>query len=129
MQTSISNSEWSVLECLWEKEPQTITQLAHALHDSVSWAKSTATTMVSRMEQKGLLRYEEGGKARLYYATVSREEAAAHLTRSFLDRVYSGSVGMLVSSMVDREGLSREELAELRAILDRADGRKPGNNE
>ena len=60
MNVSISNSEWSVLECLWEKEPQTVTQLAHALQASVGWAKSTSATMVSRMEQKGLLRFEEG---------------------------------------------------------------------
>ena len=128
MSASISNSEWSVLECLWEKEPQTVTQLAHALHDSVGWAKSTATTMVTRMEQKGLLRYEEGGKARLYCTTLTREDAEARLTRSFLDRVYSGSVGMMVSALVSREALSPEELDELRAILDRAEGKKSGEN-
>ena len=124
MNQTISNSEWSVLECLWGREPRTVTQLAHALHDSVGWAKSTATTMVTRMEQKGLLRYEDGGKARLYYTTLTREDAEARLTRSFLDRVYSGSVGMMVSALVSREALSPEELEELRAILDRAEQKR-----
>ena len=121
MNVSITNSEWAVLECLWAKEPLTVTQLAHALRASVGWAKSTAVTMANRMEQKGLLTCEDGGKAKLYRAALCRDDAEARLTRSFLDRVYSGSVGLMVSAMVSREALSPEELSELRAVLDRAE--------
>ena len=121
MNASISNSEWAVLECLWASEPLTVTQLAHALRSSVGWAKSTSVTMANRMEQKGLLLCQEGGKAKLYRAALTRADAEARLTRSFLDRVYSGSVGLMVSAMVSREALSPAELAELRAVLDRAE--------
>ena len=109
------------MECLWETEPLTVTQLAHALGASVGWAKSTSVTMANRMEQKGLLLCEEGGKAKLYRAALTRADAEARLTRSFLDRVYSGSVGLMVNAMVSRESLSKEEIAALRAALDRAE--------
>ena len=42
-------------------------------------------------------------------------------TRSFLDRVYRGSVGMMMSAMAQRQELSGDEIAELRAILDQAE--------
>ena len=72
---TLTNAEWSVMECLWEKSPQTVVQLAHALRERAGWAKSTSSTMVTRMAAKGLLRVDEGGKARLYSPAVERKEA------------------------------------------------------
>ena len=51
-------------------------------------------------------------------AAVERERAVTAETHSFLDRVYQGSVGMMMSAMAKRQELSRDEVAELRSILD-----------
>ena len=51
---------------------------------------------------------------------ADREQAAAAETKSFLDRVYRGSVGLMVSAMARRQSLGTEEIAELRALLDEA---------
>ena len=60
-ETMLTNSEWYVLDCLWEHAPQTMTQLAQALAQREGWAKGTTTTMLRRMTEKGLIRCEEGG--------------------------------------------------------------------
>ncbi len=118
---TLTNAEWSVMECLWERAPQTVVQLAHALRERAGWAKSTSSTMVTRMAAKGLLTVDESGRARRYAPAIDRAEAVRDQTEHFLDRVYQGSVSLLLNTMVRDGGLSSEELAELHAILDRAE--------
>ena len=77
-----------------------------------------------RMEKKGYLRYEEGGKAREYYPAVLRSEVVLAETENFLSRLYKGSLGMLVNTLVDQQSLSEKEIEELRAILDKTEGER-----
>ena len=115
----LTASEWSVLDCLWENSPQTVMRLVAELSERVGWAKSTTITTLRRMEEKGLVRVEQGARGKRYAPAVERDQAATAETRSLLDRVYQGSVGLMMSAMVKRQELSSDEVAELRAILDR----------
>ena len=117
----LTGSEWNVLECLWENNPQTVMQLVARLGERVGWAKSTTITMLRRMEEKGLVHCEIIGKGKSYTPAVEQEIAVISETRSFLNRIYRGSVGLMLSAMAERQELSREEIAELREILARAD--------
>ena len=118
----LNASEWNVLNCLWEDHPRTVMQLVADLEAAVGWAKSTTITTLRRMEEKGLIRVEQAGRGKAYTPAVEREQAVIAETRSFLDRVYQGSVGMMMSAMARRQELSADEVAELRAILDQIDG-------
>ena len=119
---SLTNSEWYVLDCLWEQSPMTVMELVAALGTRLGWAKSTTITTLRRMEEKGLVRAEQGARGKLYTPAVEREQAVTAETHSFLDRVYQGSVGLMMSAMARRQELSGDEVAELRAILDRIEG-------
>ena len=118
-ETRLTASEWSVLTCRWEDSPRTVMQLVAELGERVGWAKSTTITTLRRMEEKGLLHCEQTGRGKLYSPAVEREQAATAETHSFLDRVYQGSVGLMMSAMARRQELSQDEVAELRSILDR----------
>ena len=118
----LSASEWNVLNCLWADSPRTVMQLVAELEQSVGWAKSTTITTLRRMEEKGLVGGEQSGGGKSYPPAVEREQAATAETRSFLDRVYQGSVGLMMSAMAKRQELSAGEVAQLRAILDQLDG-------
>ena len=61
------------------------------------------------------------GKGKSYTPAVEQEKAVVSETRSFLDRVYRGSIGLMMSAMAQRQELSREEIAELREILAKAE--------
>ena len=115
----LAPSEWRVMECLWTG-PKTLMELVRALKDSAGWAKSTVTTMVRRMEEKGLIDHETSGRAKVFRAVLAREDAAAAETDSLLERAFHGSVGLLVSSLVDRSSLTKADIDELYAILDKA---------
>lgn len=117
----LTASEWNVLECLWEKSPQTVMQLVARLGEKVGWAKSTTITTLRRMEEKELVDCRIIGKGKSYTAAVEQEEATIQETRGFLDRVYRGSIGLMMSAMAQRQELSREDIAELREILRKAE--------
>lgn len=117
----LTSSEWNILNCLWEGSPRTVMQIVGELERTVGWARSTTITTLHRMEAKGLVRCQRAGRGTAYVPLVEREQAALLETKSFLDRVYQGSVGMMMSAMAKQEGLSREQIAQLRAILDEAE--------
>ena len=122
---TLTNSEWYVMDCLWERAPQTVMELVAALGERLGWAKSTTITTLRRMEDKGLVRCEVEGRTRHYFPAVEREGAALRETRSFLDKVYGGSVGLMVSAMAQDKALSKAEIRELYDILRRAEEGQP----
>ena len=117
---TLSQSEWSVMEALWNG-PKTLMELVRELHSSVGWAKSTVTTMIRRMEGKGLVEYESQGRAKLFRAAVSRQEVVAAETESLLSRAYHGSVSLLMNTLAEQQQLSKEDIEALYAILQKAE--------
>ncbi|MCI8810536.1 MAG: BlaI/MecI/CopY family transcriptional regulator [Oscillibacter sp.] len=122
MKINLSDSEWKLMNRLWNYTPMTITELTAALRNETGWSKNTIITMLSRLEAKGAVRYEEGRKARQYFPAVEQKDAARAETENFLSKVYGGSFGLMVHAMVESKQLSEADLAELSAILEQAGG-------
>lgn len=118
---SLNNSEWCIMEALWQKQPQTLMQLVHGMKEKQGWSKSTTNTMLRRMQEKEYIKYEEGEKARLYYTNIRRETVILKETESFLKRTYGGSLGMLVNTFVENHSLTRQDIEELQEILHKAE--------
>ena len=120
MAISVTPGEWAVMEELWQS-PKTLMELVRNLGRTEGWAKSTVTTMVRRMTDKDLIRVESDGKTKTFLAAVSREEVVAQETTSLLKRAYNGSIGLLVNAMAQRNTLSKSDIDELYAILEKAE--------
>ena len=118
---NLTNSEWYVLDYLWEKSPMTVMELVGALGGRLGWAKSTTITTLRRMEDKGLVLCSLEGRTKHYTPAVRRENAVRGETRFFLDKVYRGSVGLMVSALAEDKALSRAEIDELYEILRKAE--------
>ena len=119
-QLSVTASEWHIMELLWEA-PQTLMEMVGKLSDSAGWSKSTVTTMIRRMTEKGLIVYEEHGRTKTFCAAVSREDVVERETDTLLDRAFNGSLGMMLSAMVQHKKLSKGDIDELYAILKQAE--------
>ena len=122
MKINLSDSEWKLMNRLWDRAPMTITELTAALRAETGWAKNTVITMLSRLEAKGAVRHEEGSRAKQYFPAVNREDAALAETENFLSKVYGGSLGLMMSAMVDSHALTEADITELSAILEKAGG-------
>lgn len=118
----LSPGEWKLMERLWAESPQTITRLTAALQPVAGWGKHTVITMLNRLEAKGAVRHDEGGPAKQFYPRIARAEAALQETEQLLQKVYGGSLGLLVNAFVAQKGITEAERAELLRILEQAGG-------
>ena len=117
----LTEAEWNLMECLWEKSPRTGREAIIWLKDHVGWTRSTVLTLLRRMTEKGLITCEEQDGLNTYSPLVEREDAVRKETSDFLNRVYKGSIGMMLSAMTQTQELSKEEIGELYEILRRAE--------
>lgn len=120
-EVKVTNSEWYVMNCLWEQSPLSLMQLVPLLKESAGWSKSTSATMVRRMTEKDLIGYEENGKTKYFFPKVDKQDVVVQETRDFLQRIYDGSVGMMMSALVRQDDLSAEDIQELQEILKAAE--------
>lgn len=117
----LSEAEWNVMESLWEYSPKVGSQIVADMAVRTGWSRSTTLTMLRRMADKGIIACEDNGQMKTYAPLIEREDAVKRETESFLNRVYQGSISMLVCGFVKKQKLSREEISELRQILDNAE--------
>ena len=117
-QTSLTQAEWSVMECLWEAGPLTGREVTQRMARRCGWSRSTTLTLLSRLEAKGTLESVPAEKGpKLFCPLLEREDAALEEAKDFLSRVYQGSLSLMVSALTRKQALSREELDELYALL------------
>lgn len=120
----LSSSEWKIISVLWEREEMTIMQITAALSDETGWTKHTVITLLKRMEAKNAVTFEQVGNAKHYSALIKREDVAVSETQSFLRRLFRGSIGMMVNSMIKQNALSKEDIDELYTILKKAESER-----
>ncbi|MCM1039380.1 MAG: BlaI/MecI/CopY family transcriptional regulator [Roseburia sp.] len=118
---NLSDGEWKIMNVLWEKECATITELTALLQEDTGWDKHIIITMLNRMIKKGAVAFRVNGRAKQFYPLVLRSEVSIRETKGFLDKVYRGSIGMMVNAMVADKALSKEDIAELYRILEQAE--------
>lgn len=118
---NLSDGEWKIMNVLWEKGAATIMELTADLQGKTGWDKHIIITMLNRMTKKGAVSYKIVGRAKQFYPAVSRNEVSIRETRGFLDKVYRGSIGMMVNAMVEDRALTQEDIAELYKILEQAE--------
>lgn len=120
----LTPTEWKIMECLWTRSPRTGREATEYMQKSAGWSRSTTLTMLRRMTDKGALCCGEADGVLSYSPKINREDAVLRETDDFIDRVYHGSVSLLMSSLADRQELSDADIEELRRILHKAEGER-----
>ena len=118
-QIRISESEWQVMELLWEKAPQLGSEIVSELAPRHDWSGNTVKTLLNRLVKKGALRFKEEGRAYLYQPAVHQAQCVREESRRFMDRVFGGSAAPLLMHFIEDAELSEDEIKELKRLLDR----------
>lgn len=120
----ISGSELEIMQVLWEADgPLSISEIRKTMQQRSTWEPTTIKTLVQRLCSKGAVKQEKHGV--FYYSPlVSRSEYKEWATGDLIRRVYHGSAKALVAALVHSEGLSKEDVDELRHILDKEEKEK-----
>ena len=121
---TLTEAEWTVMECLWEKSPRTGRETVAWLDQKMGWTRSTVLTMLRRLEAKGAVAGDTEGELKTFRPLIAREDVAVRETENLLDRAYKGSLSLLVSSFTKKQSLPQNEIDELYAILREMEGKK-----
>ena len=115
---NISESEWTVMDYLWNNPLVTITEIRKAL-SSTGWSDSTIKTLVRRLVSKNAVAINDEAATFRYYPLISQQECRLKETKSFINRVYDGSVSMLVTNLAADSNLTEKETEELMNLIEK----------
>jgi BlaI family penicillinase repressor len=114
----ISDAELVVMKVVWHQSPVTTNQVVAALETRTDWKPKTIHTLLSRLARKRALTFERRGREYLFRPLIAAADYAHAASRSFLHRLFDGEIAPFLACFLEREKLTREEIAELRRILE-----------
>jgi predicted transcriptional regulator len=116
----VTDAELDVLRALWDHGPATIRSLADRLYPGGGTSEyATVQKLLERLEDKGHVTHRSEGRQNVYRARVQREDLVARRLRDTADQLCDGSLTPLLTHLVSAGRLSRDELHELRRLVDR----------
>ncbi len=114
--SNITESEYEIMKILWD-EGRALSLGEIMAQLDVEWSRNTVGTLLARLNEKGVVGYEKAGKSNLYFSVLEEKDYSIKETKSFLSKLYNGSIGNLVASLYENKELSESEIEELRKII------------
>ncbi len=115
----ISEAEIEVMKVLWEKGTMSAKEIIGEIENTNDWKPKTIQTLITRLVAKGAVRTEKkDAKSYIYSATIKREDYQSYANKSFIKKLYNGSLNLMLASFVKDEKLSKEDIEELKSILE-----------
>ena len=115
----ISDAELEVMKVLWELHDSTSTQIVEKLAETSEWKPKTIHTLIARLVGKdAVIAKKIDGKPYMYSPNVNEKDYKIHASKSFLQRLYNGSMNLMLASYVKEQKLTREEINEFKKLLD-----------
>jgi BlaI family penicillinase repressor len=115
-------AELEILGTLWRLGKATVRQVHAAQRKSKPTGYTTTLKLMQIMAQKGLVARNESERTHVYRAAVKKEVAQRRMAADLVDRVFGGSAAELVLRVLSHKRASREEIAEIRRMLDEHEG-------
>lgn len=112
----LAEGEYRFACLVWDNEPLPSGRLAVLAAEALGWKKSTSYTVLKKLCERGILRNEGGAVT----ALVKKEEVQRAESAAVVDKTFGGSLPRFVAAFLNAQPISREEAAEIRAMLDKA---------
>jgi predicted transcriptional regulator len=120
----ISAAESLVMEALWRRQPLAAEEIFTEVGEAQGWALPTLKTLLARLVEKRALATDKDGRRFLYRPLVSRADYVEAESQGLLDRLFDGRLAPLVSHFSERQSLTAEDIAELKALIGRLEDGK-----
>ena len=114
-----TDAELAILRTLWTDGPATVREVQDRLDTDQGY--TTVLKHLQIMLEKGLVCRDESGRAHVYAPDIAEADTQRRLVRDLLDRAFGGSARQLVMRALSTEDVSRDELDEIRTLLDQID--------
>jgi predicted transcriptional regulator len=120
-----TDAELAILRVLWERGPSTVRQVFEVLVAERELGYTTVLKMLQIMTEKGLVQRAITDRVHVFSTSQTQTQTQRHLVGDLLDKAFGGSSTSLVMQALATRRASQAELAEIRKLLDQAEGRKP----
>jgi len=117
-----TDAELAVLNVLWDRGPSTVRQIHDVLSAERDLGYTTVLKSLQVMTEKGLVLRDESERSHVYAATQSETQTQRSLLGDLMERAFGGSAAKLVIQALHAKRTSKQELEEIRSLLDRAEG-------
>jgi BlaI family transcriptional regulator, penicillinase repressor len=114
-----TEAELELLQILWQKEPATVREIHDALNHEKTSGYTTVLKLLQIMTTKGLVVRDEANRAHVYRAAFTQDAMQSRLLKDLSNRLFAGSAAQLALHALSMEQASDDELAEIRALLER----------
>lgn len=115
--SKITDSELEVMKLLWRaKDALPVTVIREELQRSKGWEPATIKTLISRLVSKGVVSQEKRNVYH-YSPVITEKEYSSWATKDLITRIYNGKTRDLIASLVNSDGLSQDDIAELRDMF------------
>jgi BlaI family transcriptional regulator, penicillinase repressor len=118
----LTEGEWEIMKVVWDKQPCTAGTVQEELAARRDRAYSTVKTTMDRMVEKGFLRIERIRNLQLFLSCISEVQAKRGEFRRMLHRAFDGALTPMMQFLIEHEGLSPQEAAQLRQLMEKAEG-------
>ena len=115
-------AELEILRIFWKQGASTVRDVQECLERERPTGYTTVLKLLQIMTDKGLVERDETARAHVYSAKVPEQQTQQQLVHDLLERAFGGSAIKLVMQALSAGRTSPEELARIRAMLDRLEG-------
>lgn len=112
--TKIFDAEFKFMNLVWDRAPIKSSELVKLAEDELGWKKSTTYTVIRRLSDRGIIKNEDS----IVSVLKTRDKIQKAEAHELIDKVFDGSLKMFFTSFLQKEKLSKEELAELKKIVE-----------
>ena len=114
----VFESEYRFCLILWENEPINSTKLARLCNERLGWSRTTTYTVIKRLSERGVVKNENA----VVTSLVSKDEVQAADIEELMEKTFEGSIPAFIAAFTKRRRLSREDVTEIRQMLDKLAG-------
>lgn len=120
----LTEAELELMAVLWKLGEGSVNEVLLQLPKDRPVAYTTVSTILRILEQKGFVSARKEGRGHLYAPALKKEEYESRTIKDVVDRVFDGAPLALARQLLRTEKLSGDDLAELRQLLDRLEGKQ-----
>jgi predicted transcriptional regulator len=118
----VTEAELAILEQLWTSGRSSVRNLAIALYGSPSTSNTaTVQKLLGRLESKGCVTRDQSVWPRLFRPALERAELISRRLQITADELCEGSFAPLLTHLVQKGVLNREDRSKLKSLLDELD--------
>ena len=115
---NISDSELEFMKVLWKAGEAVNSQYISDAVEEKGWKRTTISTFLTRLVEKGVLSSEKREKFYYYNPLISQKEYRKSQTKNLIANLYNGSIKDFAVSLFEEQTISEEDLKELKAIFE-----------